>query len=62
MRHAPLERILIETDCPVEYRGKVSEPAHLLDTLTHLSRIKEMPIEDVARITSANARAFFGIG
>lgn len=61
IRHAPLERILIETDCPVEYRGKVSEPAHLIDTLTHLSRLKELPIEQVARITSANARTFFGI-
>jgi TatD DNase family protein len=61
IRQAPLERILIETDCPVEYRGKVSEPAHLIDTLTHLSRLKELPIEQVARITTANARAFFGI-
>jgi TatD DNase family protein len=58
---APLERILIETDCPVEYRGKVSEPAHLIDTLTHLSRIKDLPIEEVAQITNANARMFFGI-
>ena len=61
IQHAPLERILIETDCPVEYQGKVSEPAHLIDTLTHLSRLKELPIEQVARITTANARAFFGM-
>jgi TatD DNase family protein len=61
IRHAPLERILIETDCPVEYRGKVSEPAHLLETLAHLSRIKDLPIEHVARITTANAKAFFGM-
>ncbi len=61
IRHAPLERILVETDCPVAYRGKVSEPAHLIDTLTHLSRLKELPIEEVARITTANAIEFFGI-
>ena len=61
IRHAPLERILIETDCPVEYRGKVSEPADVLTTLTHLSRIKDLPIEEAARITTANARAFFNI-
>ena len=61
IRQAPLERILIETDCPVEFQGKVSEPAHLIDTLTHLSRLKELPIEQVARITTANARAFFGM-
>lgn len=61
IRHAPLERILIETDCPVEYQESVSEPVHLLDTLTHLSRIKDLPLEDVARFTTANAKAFFGI-
>jgi TatD DNase family protein len=61
IRQAPLERILIETDCPVEYQGKVSEPAHLIDTLTNLGRIKDLPLEEVARITTANARAFFGI-
>jgi TatD DNase family protein len=61
IRHAPLARILIETDCPVEYQGKVSEPAHLIDTLTYLSRIKDLPIEEVARITTASTRTFFGI-
>jgi len=61
IQQAPLERILIETDCPVEYQGKVSEPADLLTTLTHLSRIKDLPTEEVARITTANARTFFGI-
>lgn len=61
MRLAPPERILVETDCPVAYRGKVSEPAHLIDTLTHLSRLKALPIERVAEVTAANAAAFFGL-
>ena len=29
IREMPLERILVETDCPVSYRGKISEPAHI---------------------------------
>jgi TatD DNase family protein len=58
---APLNRILVETDCPVQYSGKASEPAHLLDTLAHLSRLKNLPLEKVARATTANAREFFGI-
>jgi Tat protein secretion system quality control protein TatD with DNase activity len=33
----------------------------LLNTLTHLSRIKDLPIEEIARITTANAGTFFGI-
>ncbi|MFZ0612691.1 MAG: TatD family hydrolase [Desulfobacterales bacterium] len=40
IRHDPLERILIKTDCPVAHQGKVSEPADQLATLTHLSRLK----------------------
>jgi len=58
---APLERILIETDAPVEYRGEISEPANLVDTLRELSRIKNLPIKELARITTENARRFFGI-
>jgi TatD DNase family protein len=60
MNHAPLERILIETDCPVSYKGKISEPAHLMETLVHLSRIKRLPIEEIARTTTANSKKFFG--
>jgi TatD DNase family protein len=61
IKKAPLNRILIETDCPVPYSGKASEPAHLLDTLDHLSRLKDLPVEKVARATTANAREFFSI-
>ena len=59
IKKAPLNRILIETDCPVQYRGKASEPAHLVDTLAHLGRMKDLPLEKVARVTTANAREFF---
>lgn len=58
---APLNRILVETDCPVQYSGKASEPAHLLDTLAHLGRLKGLPLETVARATIANTEEFFGI-
>ncbi|OEU64959.1 MAG: hypothetical protein BBJ57_12055 [Desulfobacterales bacterium PC51MH44] len=57
----PLERILIETDAPVESRGKISEPANLVDALRELSRIKNVPANELAQITSQNARRFFGI-
>ena len=61
MRAAPLERILVETDSPVEYQGRISEPAHLMITLKELSRLKGIPFEDVQFITSNNARLFFGL-
>jgi TatD DNase family protein len=60
IKQVPLERILIETDCPVVYRGRISEPAHLTDTLAHLSRLRGLRLAEAARITTANAGKFFG--
>jgi len=59
IERAPLEKILIETDAPVEYQGEASEPRNLLDTLAELSRIKGKSIEELSRITGENARKFF---
>jgi TatD DNase family protein len=61
VKRAPINRILVETDAPETYQGVVSEPATLIETLRHLSRIKNLPVEQVARITAANARFFYGI-
>ena len=61
IKAAPLERILIETDSPVEYQGKISEPAHLTITLEELSKLKGVPLQDVRFITSNNAKLFLGI-
>ena len=61
MRAAPMERILVETDSPVEYQGRISEPADLMITLEELGRLKGIPFEDVRFITSNNAKLFFGI-
>ncbi|MEM4727845.1 MAG: TatD family hydrolase [Candidatus Bathyarchaeia archaeon] len=61
LTHAPLERILIETDSPVVYRGSPSEPADLVRTLRALSELKGLPLEDVAQATTRNAEKVFKI-
>jgi len=61
MRAAPMERILVETDSPVEYQGRISEPADLVITLEELSRLRNIPFEDIRSITSNNARLFFNL-
>jgi len=61
MERAPLERILIETDAPVQYGDRSSEPADLKDTLFHLSMIKKIPEDKVAGIVTKNAIRFFGL-
>ena len=61
MKAAPIERILVETDSPVEYQGKISEPADLEITLAELSRLRGMEAEEVRQITTANAKQFFSL-
>jgi len=61
IKQAPMNRILIETDAPVEYQGKVTEPKDVLLTLHELSKIKNMDDTILAEITSTNAEEFFCI-
>lgn len=58
---APMERILIETDAPVEYRGIASEPMSLFSTLRHLVELKGLSLTEGARITTENAEQFFSL-
>ncbi len=58
---APLSQILIETDAPVEYQGKVSEPADLWTTARELSRVKRVEVSQVIDITTDNARKFYNL-
>jgi len=59
--HAPLHQILIETDCPVEYRGKISEPGDLIQTLKALSMIKNEPMDVLGRFITENTKKFFAL-
>lgn len=58
-RVVPVDRIVVETDAPylapVPYRGKRNEPIYLLYVLEKLAEIYEMPVEEIARITTRNA-------
>jgi TatD DNase family protein len=56
---APLDRILVETDAPVEYKGKVTEPADLILTLRELALIKRISVDEAARITEENTLSFY---
>lgn len=60
-----LDRILLETDCPylapVPYRGKRSEPVYVKFVAEKIAEIKELSIEEVELVTTANARKLFRI-
>lgn len=59
----PLERLLVETDAPLlspeGHRGRRNEPARVALVGETLARIRELPVERVARATAANARRVF---
>jgi TatD DNase family protein len=60
VRKAPLGRILLETDCPVEHQGRATRPRDVFVTLREVSRIKGLPLEEVAGRTTQNVTDLFG--
>jgi TatD DNase family protein len=62
---APLERLLVETDCPyltpVPYRGRRNEPAYVRYVAEAVARARGMPVETLARATTDNVHQLFGI-
>jgi len=55
----PLERLLLETDSPVKYRGVASTPSDVLKTLRAVAQLKRTDEEEIARTTSENAVKLF---
>lgn len=60
-----LKHIVLETDspylAPVPYRGKRNESSYTKLVAEKLSQIYQMPIEEIARITTENSKSIFGI-
>mgnify|MGYP001130145003 FL=1 len=65
VRELPLDSLLVETDCPYltphPFRGKRNEPAYVVHTARKVAEIKGLPFEDVAAVTTANAKRVFNI-
>jgi TatD DNase family protein len=61
IRNAPLENILLETDCPVPFGSVASEPRDAATTLSEVARLKNLQPDIVAQQTTENAHAFFDL-
>ena len=63
LRAVGLDRVMVETDCPylapVPHRGKTNEPAFVRHIAEKIAGICETTLEEVERITTANARGLF---
>ncbi|WP_243525402.1 TatD family hydrolase [Bacillus pseudomycoides] len=61
----PMEKLLIETDCPYltphPFRGKRNEPSYVKLVAEEIASLKGISYEEVAKITTENAKGLFGI-
>ncbi|TMI65778.1 MAG: TatD family deoxyribonuclease [Bacteroidetes bacterium] len=59
-----MKHIVLETDAPyltpVPFRGKRNEPAYIKYVAEKLAEVKNISLEEVAAITTANAEILFG--
>ncbi len=62
---APLDRLLIETDCPYmapePYRGRRCDSTMVPKTAEKIARLRGLSLETVAKATRENAMRLFGI-
>ena len=64
IENVDMKYVVLETDAPyltpVPFRGKRNEPAYLKYVVEKLAILKNISVEDVAAITTANAEMLFG--
>jgi TatD DNase family protein len=63
VKQIPLSKLMLETDAPFlapePKRGKVNEPSYVLYIAKKVAELKNLPFEEVANVTTANAKNFF---
>ena len=61
VRHLPLEHLLLESDAPVlgPEKDVRNEPCNVWLSCRQVAAIKGVPVEEAARMTTANARRLF---
>ncbi len=64
LKDIDLENLVLETDAPyltpVPFRGRRNESSYLKYVAAKLAEVKGVEVEEVARITTANAQKIFG--
>ena len=64
LKNIDLEHLVLETDSPylspVPYRGKRNESSYMIEVAKKLAEVKNVSLEEIDRITTANAEKLFG--
>jgi len=64
-RQVPLDRMLIETDCPylapIPHRGQRNEPAFVRETARHIGELRDLSTEEIGSQTAGNFYRFFSL-
>jgi TatD DNase family protein len=62
-RELPLDSLVLETDAPdmtvASHRGQRNSPEYLPECLAALTEVKQLPVEEVAAVTTENALQVF---
>ncbi|MFS1510860.1 TatD family hydrolase [Chengkuizengella sp. SCS-71B] len=65
LKNVPLDRLLVETDCPYltphPYRGKRNETSYVKYVAEAAAELKGLSFDEIARITTNNAKKCFQI-
>lgn len=65
LNQIPLDNIVLETDspylAPAPYRGKRNESSYAVLVAQKLSELYQIPLAEIAHITTANSKVVFGI-
>ena len=61
----PIDRIVLETDCPYmapePFRGKRNDPGYLYRMAEKLAEVRDLPVEEIHRITTENGKRLYRI-
>lgn len=59
----PMDMFMVETDCPFlspqKFRGERNEPAYVTEVVKKIAEIRDLNVDEVARISTENAKEFF---
>jgi len=61
IRQTPLNKIVLESDSPYDFKGIMANPSHVKVVAEKVAEIKKSSIDEIAEITTKNAKKLFNL-